>query len=139
MNSPMIVELALKASIMLTLSEFALGHAGRPSLYESRLLLQRRVVSGSSIQFDFGDGQPDAKFGLAGLGFEVDCAVVMTHEAADDVEPKTCAVSEGFGRKEWIEDTAPNLARNSGSVVEDSHHDVLVFAICMYLDATSIR
>ena len=87
---------------------------------------------------DLCDGESDAEFGVAGLGVELDGAVVVADEAAGDVESEAGSLAEGFGGEEGIEDAAAKLRGNAGTVVSDSHDDALVVAGCKHIDPTSL-
>ena len=83
----------------------------------------------AQLRLDLRDRQRDSELRPSGLRFEGDRAVVVAHEAPGDVEPEASALSHWFGGEEWIEDSVANLVRNTGAVIENSHHNTLVLSI----------
>jgi hypothetical protein len=52
----------------------------------------------------------------------------MTPTLGDDSvgggEPEACALTDSFGRKEWVEDSRKNIGWNTEAVVLDLYFDV---------------
>ena len=68
-----------------------------------------------------GEWKANLEIGPAGHGFEADCAVMIAHDAKNDVQAKAGAFADRFCGEERLEDAALNFRRDARAVVYEFH------------------
>ena len=70
-----------------------------------------------------GKWKANLEIGPAGNGFEANCAVMIAHDAKNDVQAKAGTLTDRFCGEERLEDAALNFRRDAWAVVYEFHKD----------------
>src|SRR5215470_6019768 len=68
--------------------------------------------------------QSNLKAGISRLGFKANIPAVLSNDARDCIQAKSCSFANGFGRKEWFEDARLRRLRYSRTVIANFDHNV---------------
>src|SRR5688572_20781537 len=91
-----------------------------------------------SRRFDRSDGEGHAELRPPRLRNNADLALVVADQAAYNVEPEPCALSDWLSGKEGFKDAVADVCGYAGSIVRNAHHHFATLAAGRHFDVAGL-